>query len=85
MSQHQTLYALSSGRLPSGVAIIRISGPQAFEAGEKLCGSLPVPSQHAVRSIFHPITGDVIDKALVLTFKGPHVLPRHLEATICQH
>ncbi|HCV70745.1 MAG TPA: hypothetical protein DHE23_03065, partial [Agrobacterium sp.] len=27
-----TIYALSSGALPAGVAIIRISGPGAFEA-----------------------------------------------------
>jgi tRNA modification GTPase len=31
-----TIFALSSGSLPSGVAIIRISGPKSFEALKKL-------------------------------------------------
>ena len=33
-----TIYALSSGGLPSGVAVIRISGPQTSTALERLCG-----------------------------------------------
>ena len=30
------IYALSSGRGPSGIAIIRLSGPEAVEIGKKI-------------------------------------------------
>lgn len=43
-----TIYALSSGALPAGVAIIRISGPLAFEALLKLTGRELPPSASRV-------------------------------------
>jgi tRNA modification GTPase len=33
-----TIVALSSGRPPAAIAIVRSSGPRAFEAAEKLAG-----------------------------------------------
>jgi len=65
-----TIYALSSGGLPSGVAVIRISGPQTRPALERLCGSAPVPRQATLRSIRNR-NNDVLDQGLVLYFPAP--------------
>ncbi len=47
-----TIYALSSGALPAGVAIIRISGLKAFEAYVRLSGGqLPTPRRAVLESI----------------------------------
>ena len=73
MSQSSdTIYALSSGSLPAGVAIIRISGSKALTALSRLIGDrLPPPRQAGLRNIINSI-GDVIDQALVFQFPAPH-------------
>ncbi|MEJ8474941.1 tRNA uridine-5-carboxymethylaminomethyl(34) synthesis GTPase MnmE [Roseibium algae] len=66
-----TIYALSSGALPSGVAVIRLSGPSVEQVLIHLCGAVPLPRNAALRRLTDPTTGDVLDEALVLFFKGP--------------
>jgi tRNA modification GTPase len=66
-----TIFALSSGRPPAAVSVIRVSGPEAHRAGESLAGSLPEPRSAAVRELHHPQTGDLLDEALVLRFDSP--------------
>jgi tRNA modification GTPase len=66
-----TIFALSSGRPPAAISIIRVSGPQAHQAGERLAGSLPEPRTAAVRELRDPRTGELLDEALVLRFDGP--------------
>ena len=66
-----TIFALSSGRPPAAIAVIRISGPAAHAAGEALAGSLPETRAAAVRDLKHPDTGERLDEALVLRFDGP--------------
>ncbi|MGG6894658.1 MULTISPECIES: tRNA uridine-5-carboxymethylaminomethyl(34) synthesis GTPase MnmE [Rhizobium] len=67
---NQTIYALSSGSLPAGVAVIRISGKQAMAAVESLVGSVPAP-RHAVLKTIRTRNGLILDRGLVLTFAGP--------------
>lgn len=71
MSQPQTIFALSSGHGRAGVAVIRISGPAAGEAIERMAAPLPKPRFAAFRKIKHPGTGEVLDEALVLWFPAP--------------
>lgn len=66
-----TIFALSSGRPPAAVSIIRVSGPAAHEAGRRIAGSLPEPRTAAVRELRHPETGGLLDEALVLPFASP--------------
>lgn len=66
-----TIFALSSGQGRAGVAVIRISGPTAGEAVERMAAPLPKPRFAAFRKIAHPVTGEVFDEALVLWFPGP--------------
>jgi tRNA modification GTPase len=65
-----TIYALSSGRPPAAVSIIRVSGPRVHEAGRVLAGSLPDARQAALRTL-RDAKGGVLDEALVLRFDGP--------------
>lgn len=71
MSHGDTIFALSTGRPPAAIAIIRVSGPQAHEAGLRIAGSLPEPRTAAVRAFQHPVTGDLIDEGLLLRFNKP--------------
>ncbi|WP_176728028.1 tRNA uridine-5-carboxymethylaminomethyl(34) synthesis GTPase MnmE [Rhizobium sp. YK2] len=70
LTMNETIYALSSGGLPAGVAVIRISGNQALPSAESLAGTLPQPRQAALRTIRRR-NGLVIDRGLVLVFPGP--------------
>lgn len=66
-----TIYALSSGLGPAGVAVIRVSGPEAPKALERLAGSLPKPRTAALRRLRRPADGTLLDDALVLYFAAP--------------
>src|ERR1700761_6334257 len=66
----QTIFALSSGRLPSAIAIIRVSGPRAAAALTGLAGKIPAPRQ-AARALLRDGQGEPIDEAVVLWFPGP--------------
>ncbi len=66
-----TIFALSSGRPPAAIAVVRISGPRAGVALEKLIGRLPSPRQAALARVRDPADGEIIDEALVLWFPAP--------------
>lgn len=68
----ETIYALSSGTVPSGVAIVRLSGPDALKIGKVLVGDLPAIGCSSLRTVTSPIDGDLLDQALILAFKGPN-------------
>ncbi len=67
-----TIFALSSAPGKAGVSIIRVSGPKAWESYQALSGNASMPPRHsAVRSLKHPVSGEIIDQAMVIGFKGP--------------
>jgi len=66
----QTIFALSSGRAPSAIAVVRISGPGAGEVLRLLAGKLPKPRQ-AMRAWLRAKDQSLIDDAVVLWFPGP--------------
>jgi tRNA modification GTPase len=66
-----TIFAPSSGLPPAAIAVIRISGPQAFAAARALAGDLPVPREARLRTLRDPASGDHLDSALVLVFLAP--------------
>jgi tRNA modification GTPase len=69
-SAPDTIFALSSGRLPSGVAVIRVSGPDSLASAKRLTGRLPHPRTAALR-VIRAFGGDVIDRGLVIVFAKP--------------
>ncbi|MCK1719675.1 tRNA uridine-5-carboxymethylaminomethyl(34) synthesis GTPase MnmE [Bradyrhizobium sp. 141] len=66
----QTIFALSSGRAPSAIAVVRVSGSQAGHVLTTLAGKLPAPRQ-AGRRLLRDEAGRPIDDAVVLWFPGP--------------
>ncbi|MBE7636083.1 tRNA uridine-5-carboxymethylaminomethyl(34) synthesis GTPase MnmE [Sneathiella sp. P13V-1] len=68
-----TVFALASGRGRAGIAVVRLSGPAAFDAVEKLTDKpLPDVRYAAVREVKSLDRSFLIDEAMVLLFKGPH-------------
>ena len=65
-----TIFAVSSGRPPAAIVVLRVSGAKAGAAGRALGGSLPPPRQAQVRALRNA-AGDMLDRALVLWFPGP--------------
>jgi tRNA modification GTPase len=68
----ETIFALSSGPPPSAIAVVRISGSQAFGAVRALAGTLPTPRKASLRTLRDPVDGSTLDQALVLVFPGPN-------------
>lgn len=66
-----TIYAVSSGRARSAVAVIRISGARCRETVGSLVADFPEPRQAALRSLRDPESGELLDRALVLWMPGP--------------
>ncbi|MCK1518659.1 tRNA uridine-5-carboxymethylaminomethyl(34) synthesis GTPase MnmE [Bradyrhizobium sp. 190] len=66
----QTIFALSSGRPPSAIALVRVSGPQAGKIVTALAGKLP-PPRMATRTLLRDVGQRPIDDAVVLWFPGP--------------
>lgn len=66
-----TIFALSSGRPPAAISVIRISGPDAHEAGARVAGELPPARTAAVRELCDPASGELLDEALILRFDSP--------------
>lgn len=62
-----TIYALASARGKAGVAVLRLSGPDAHAAVQALCGDLPPARRASLRQLRHQ--GVDLDQALVLTFR----------------
>jgi tRNA modification GTPase len=67
-----TIFALSSGRPPAAIAVVRVSGPHAGDALKALAGKLPEPRKAGLARVRDPDNGEVIDEALALWFPGPN-------------
>ena len=68
-----TIYALSSGPGLSGVAVIRLSGPNSSEVIQKLTkNKLPKPRSASLKKIYKIDKNELIDEGLVLWFPAPN-------------
>ena len=70
MSGVDTIYALSSGGMPSGVAVVRISGGAVAAVAEIVCGGLPAARYASLKPI-RSRNGELLYEALVIYFPGP--------------
>ncbi|KAF9224381.1 tRNA modification GTPase TrmE [Gyrodon lividus] len=78
-AQRRTIYALSTPPGKGGVAVIRISGPDAHKVRKavtravrpRATNKVPVPWVAELREVIDPVTRDKLDDGLVLFFKGP--------------
>lgn len=82
-----TIFALATAQGRAGVAVVRISGPQAFDVARALAGSLPNARAPALRMLRDGQGGD-LDQALILRFDAPasftgeDVIEFHLHGSI---
>lgn len=73
MAVTDTIYALSTAQGRGGIAVIRVSGPDAFTSLAQISGNvLPPLRMGSLRKLIHPHTNQHIDNALVLRFENPH-------------
>ncbi|RVT83458.1 tRNA uridine-5-carboxymethylaminomethyl(34) synthesis GTPase MnmE [Rhodobacteraceae bacterium CCMM004] len=83
----ETIFAQASALGKAGVAVIRISGPQAFAAGRALAGTLPAPKTTGLRTL-RDGAGSIIDAALVLpfaagaSFTGEETVELHVHGSV---
>ena len=70
VSVSDTIFALSSGRPRSAIAVVRISGPRAGQALEVLGAGRPM-ARRATRATLLGADGAAIDDGLVLWFPHP--------------
>src|SRR6266481_3367607 len=68
--REQTIFALSSGRPPSAISIVRVSGSMAEAALTSLAGKVPLPRM-AARVVLRDANDQPIDDAVVLWFPAP--------------
>jgi tRNA modification GTPase len=66
----QTIFALSSGRPPTAIAIVRVSGPRAGEVLSALTNK-PLRPRIATRALLADAAGEPIDDAVTLWFPAP--------------
>ena len=78
MSRCDTIAAVATAPGRGGVAVVRVSGPDAFAVAERLTGRAPAPRRAVlapVRAVLASV-GDpapaLVDTAVVLAFRGPH-------------
>ncbi|MGE3936178.1 MAG: tRNA modification GTPase, partial [Rhodospirillaceae bacterium] len=69
----ETIYALATAAGRAGIAVMRVSGPQAAAALRALGpGDLPPPRRAVRARLRDPGTGEPLDDALCLWFPQPH-------------
>ena len=66
----ETIFAVSSGAAPAGIAVIRISGPDAHQALRAMSATVPAP-RRATLGTLRDSDGLVMDRAMVLWLPGP--------------
>src|SRR5882757_4060503 len=66
----QTIFALSSGRPPNAISVVRVSGAHASTILSTLASRIP-PPRRATRALIRDANQQPIDDAVVLWFPGP--------------
>lgn len=66
-----TIFALSSGKPPAAIGVIRISGSQAGVVLQTMIGKLPIPRHATLALVRASVEGALLDSALTLWFPGP--------------
>ena len=83
-----TIYALATAQGRAGVAVVRISGPDAFMSLKSLCSDFNINPRKSKLCDLYTDDGVHLDRALVIPFKGPQsftgedVVELHLHGSI---
>jgi len=66
-----TIYALASAHGRSGIAVVRVSGPQAFESLTAISSENFKPRVATLAKLVNPDNALLIDEAIVITYHPP--------------
>jgi tRNA modification GTPase len=66
-----TIFALSSGRPPAAIAVVRVCGPRARTVLEALAGRVPAARRASLVQLRDPRDQTALDDSLVLWLPGP--------------
>lgn len=69
MTVTNTIFAVSSGRSPAAIAVLRVTGSGAAVAAQALSGIIPEPRRATLRAL-RDEQGALLDRALLLWFPG---------------
>ncbi len=69
--RQDTIFALSTAPGRAGVAVVRVSGPEAARALEALARKPAPPPRNAAMAGFFDGSGKLIDRGLAIFFQGP--------------
>ena len=72
MTNNDTIFALSSGRGKSGVAVIRISGDNLDAFAKKITGRATLAPRHAYFTNLTDDVGEIIDQCVIIYFAAPN-------------
>ena len=77
MISGDTIAAIATAPGRGGVAVVRVSGREAFSVAERLTGKREEGRGKSVRRIYHPSSlvprpSSLIDECVLLAFKAPH-------------
>jgi tRNA modification GTPase len=67
-----TIYALASGQGRAGIAVVRVSGPQAFESLSLLTDQKFQTRMATLSKLINPNDQSVIDEAVIITYENPN-------------
>ena len=74
--EEDTITAIATAQGPAGIAIVRVSGPDAFTVAEKVAGKTPDDNGRLLRARYatfrNPTTGEAVDDGILLLFRAPH-------------
>lgn len=70
MDEIRTIAAIATAPGRGGIAVVRVSGPEAFEIARTLSGRPPAPGRIAY-AVLHDSAGRLLDAAVVLAFRSP--------------
>ena len=71
MNGGDTIAAIATAPGRGGVAVVRVSGPDAFSVATRLSGRLPEPGRVSLAKVRSPDGGQVVDEAIMLAFRAP--------------
>jgi tRNA modification GTPase len=71
MGARETIFALASGAGRAGVAVMRLSGAAVPRVLAAMAGGVPEARRASLRTLRHPVTGEALDRALVIRFAAP--------------
>ena len=73
LTDNKTIFAIATPPGKSGVAVIRISGKDAFKGLSALIkDQLPKPRLASLKTLYHPKDDFIVDQAIVITFPEPN-------------